>query len=302
MKVFMTGGTGFVGRKIVGALKKKGHEITVLTRRISPNPSLIDGVSFLEGNPVDPGEWQGEVAGHDVVINLAGASIFTRWTKSSKKRIMDSRVLTTRNLVSALKQKEGKKTLFLSTSAIGYYGFHGDEELGEASPAGDDFLASLSREWEAEALEAESIGARVILLRFGIVLGREGGALKQMMPVFKKYLGSPLGNGKQWFSWIHEQDLAELYLVLMEQEEIAGPVNCTAPRPVRNRELTRALGEALGKPTFMPAVPGFVMKIVMGEFGSMLLKGQRVMPKKLLAKGFHFRFPKIKEALNDLLN
>ena len=128
------------------------------------------------------------------------------------------------------------------------------------------------------------------------------GTLKQMMPVFKKYLGSPLGSGKQWFSWIHEQDLADLYLFLMEQEEIAGPVNCTAPYPVRNRELTKALGEALGKPTFMPAVPGFVMKIVMGEFGSMLLKGQRVMPKILLEKGFHFRFPKIKEALNDLLN
>ena len=302
MRVFMTGGTGFVGRKIVGTLKKKRHEITVLSRRISPNPSSIDGVSFLEGNPVEPGDWQREVAGHDVVINLAGASIFTRWTKSSKKKIVDSRVLTTRNLVSALKQKEGKETLFLSTSAIGYYGFHGDEELGEESPAGEDFLASLSQEWEAAASEAESLGARVVLLRFGIVLGREGGALKKMMPVFKKYLGSPLGSGKQWFSWIHEQDLADLYLFLMEQEEIAGPVNCTAPYPVRNREFTRTLGEALGKPTFMPAVPGFVMKIVMGEFGSMLLKGQRVMPKRLLEQGFHFRFAKIKEALNDLLN
>lgn len=193
MRVFMTGGTGFVGRKIIGTLKKGGHEITVLTRRISPSPSLTDGVSFLEGNPTEPGDWQGEVAGHDAVINLAGASIFTRWTRSSKKKIVDSRVLTTRNLVNALKHNEGKKTLFLSTSAIGYYGFHGDEELGEESPAGEDFLASLSRDWEAEAMEAETTGARVILLRFGIVLGREGGALKQMIPVFKKVSGQSPG-------------------------------------------------------------------------------------------------------------
>lgn len=298
----MTGGTGFVGNKLADTLAMKGHEITVLTRRIRSAPLLKDGVSFLEGNPMEPGDWQGEVAGQDVVINLAGASIFTRWTKTAKKKILDSRVLTTRNLVSALKKKEGKSPLFLSTSAIGYYGFHGDEKLGEASPPGGDFLASLSQEWEAAALEADAFGARVVLLRFGIVLGREGGALKQMIPVFKRYLGSPLGSGKQWFSWIHEQDLVGLYLFLIEQEEIVGPVNCTAPNPVRNRELTRALGDALGKPTFMPAVPGFVMKIVMGEFGSMLLKGQRVMPRILLEKGFHFRFPKIKEALNDLLN
>ncbi|MFC1580692.1 TIGR01777 family oxidoreductase [Thermodesulfobacteriota bacterium] len=301
MRVFMTGGTGFVGKKVAETLAMKGHEITVLTRRIRSTPSVKEGMSFLEGNPTEPGDWQGEVPGHDVVINLAGASIFTRWTKSSKKKILDSRVLTTRNLVSALNQKEGTGPLFLSTSAIGYYGFHGDEKLDEAGSAGEDFLASLAQEWEAAALEAEAFCARVVLLRFGIVLGRGGGALKQMVPVFKWYLGSPLGSGKQWFSWIHEQDLVDLYLFLIEQEEIAGPVNCTAPYPVRNREFTGALGAALGKPTFMPAVPGFVMKIAMGEFGTMLLNGQRVMPAILLEKGFHFRFPKIKEALNDLV-
>jgi uncharacterized protein (TIGR01777 family) len=237
-----------------------------------------------------------------VVINLAGASIFTRWTKSNKKMILDSRVLTTRNLVSAIKNAQGKKPLLLSTSAIGYYGFHGDEELGEESPSGDDFLATVSQEWEAAALEAEPLGARVVILRFGIVLGRDGGALKQMMPMFKRYLGSPLGSGEQWFSWIHEKDLADIYAFLMDQERLGGPVNCTAPYPVRNRELTGALGEALKKPVFMPAVPGFMMKVVMGEFGSMLLKGQRVLPKKLMELGFKFQFPEIREALNDLVN
>lgn len=302
MKVFMTGGTGFVGRKIIGTLKKRGHEITVLTRRMTARASWNDGVSFIEGNPMEQGDWQEEVAGHDAVINLAGATIFTRWSRSSKEMILDSRVLTTKNLVKALKGGGGKETLFLSTSAVGYYGFHGDEELDEESPSGEDFLATVSKEWEAAALDAASLGARVIILRFGIVLGREGGALKQMMPVFKKYLGSPLGSGKQWFSWIHERDLADIYTFLMDQKEISGPINCTAPHPVRNRELTRALGDALGKPTFMPAVPGFMMKMVMGEFGSMLLKGQRVIPRKLLDKGFHFRFPEIQEALADLLS
>ncbi len=302
MRVFMTGGTGFVGRKIIGTLKKRGHEITVLTRRMSAGTSGNEGVSFIEGNPMEQGDWQEEVAGHDAVINLAGASIFTRWSRSSKEMILDSRVLTTQNLVKALKSGGGKETLFLSTSAVGYYGFHGDEELDEESPSGEDFLATVSRKWEAAALDAASLGARVIILRFGIVLGREGGALKQMMPVFRKYLGSPLGSGKQWFSWIHERDLADIYTFLMDQKEISGPINCTAPHPVRNRELTRALGDALGKPTFMPAVPGFMMKMVMGEFGSMLLKGQRVIPRKLLDKGFHFRFPEIQEALADLLS
>ena len=301
MKVFVTGGTGFVGKKLVEALGNKGYEVTVLSRRIDSAPAPMEGVSFLEGNPMEEGEWQDEVAGHNVVVNLAGASIFTRWTKSAKKKILDSRVLTTRNLVSALRKVEGKAPLFLSTSAIGYYGFCGDEELGENGPSGNDFLATVSQDWEAAALEAESF-ARVVILRFGIVLGRDGGALKQMMPMFKRYMGCPLGSGQQWFSWIHEKDLAEIYTFLMDQEGISGPVNCTAPHPVRNRELTGALGETLNKPTFMPAVPGFIMKMVMGEFGSMLLKGQKVLPKKLLKHGYKFQFPEIRKALHDLVN
>jgi uncharacterized protein (TIGR01777 family) len=210
-------------------------------------------------------------------------------------------MLTTQNLVDALSARQGMETHFFSTSAVGYYGFHEDEALDEESPPGKDFLASLAVEWEALAMKAETYGARVVPLRFGIVLGKEGGALKQMIPLFKWYLGSPLGSGKQWFSWIHMNDLADIYLYLLDEQDISGPINCMAPNPVQNRGLTKAIGEVLGRPTFMPAVPAFAMKMIMGEFGSMLVKGQKALPKRLLDKGFRFRFPEIRGALQDLL-
>lgn len=301
MKIFMTGGTGFVGTMLTEKLTQEGHEVTVLARTIRPNHALPRGAVYLEGNPARKGPWQTKVSEHEVIINLAGASIFSRWTTATKAAIRDSRVLTTRNLVKALSTRQGQETLLLSTSAVGYYGFHEDEELDEGCPPGDDYLASVTREWEAEALKAEPLGVRVALMRFGIVLGRDGGALKQMLPVFKRFLGSPLGSGTQWFSWIHAGDLADIYLFLIKGRAVEGPVNCTAPNPVRNREFTKALGEALGKPAFMPSVPGFMIKTLMGEFGSTLLKGQRVLPKILLDHGFKFRFPEIGNALQDLL-
>jgi uncharacterized protein (TIGR01777 family) len=301
MKVFLTGGTGFVGTNLTKALAEKGHHLTLLTRRIREDRPLPPGAEYLEGDPTLQGPWQDKVAEHEVIINLAGTSIFRRWTKSAKKAIRESRILTTQNLVDALSSRQGMNTVLLSTSAVGYYGFHEDEDLDEESPPGDDFLASLAVEWEALAMKAENYGARVVPLRFGIVLGKEGGALKQMIPMFKWYLGSPLGNGKQWFSWIHIKDLANIFLYLMEEQDISGPIDCTSPQPVRNIELTKALGGVLGKPTFMPAVPAFAMQMVMGEFGSILVKGQKVLPKRLLEKGFRFRFPEIRGALQDLL-
>ena len=301
MKVFMTGGTGFVGVNLTNKLVEKGHRLTLLTRRIGERRPLPPGADYLEGDPTSPGPWQDQLAEHEVVINLAGTSIFRRWTNSSKKAILESRTRTTQNLVDALSARKGLNTHFFSTSAVGYYGFRGDDDLDEESPPGEDFLASLSVEWETLAMKAETHGARVVTLRFGIVLGKEGGALKQMIPLFKSYLGSPLGSGKQWFSWIHIEDLTSIYLFLLEKEDIAGPVNCTSPNPVRNRELTNAIGEALGKATFMPAVPAFAIKMILGEFGSVLLEGQKVRPKRLLDKGFRFRFPEIKGALQNVL-
>jgi len=301
MKVFITGGTGFVGTTLTQKLIQEGHEVTLLTRSIKSQAAALQGVLYVEGDPTQKGPWQEKVADQDVVINLAGASIFRRWTDSTKKLIWESRIETTRNLVEALSARKGKETYLFSTSAVGYYGFHEDDVHDESSPSGQGFLADLSKEWEAAAIRANEYGVQVILMRFGIVLGRRGGALQQMIPAFKWWMGSPLGSGNQWLSWIHEQDLVDSFLYLIEQKKIFGAVNCTAPNPVTNRELTQTLSEVLGKPTFMPAVPGFVMSLILGEFGSVLLKGQRVVPKKLLDSGFRFSFPDLRSALRDLL-
>jgi uncharacterized protein (TIGR01777 family) len=236
---------------------------------------------------------------HDWIINLAGASIFTRWSAAHKKEIMESRVRTTRNLVTALAAGD-RRQLFCSTSAIGYYGPRGEEELTEDSPSDAGFLGEVSRNWEAEALKAQDLGVRVVITRFGIVLGKDGGALGQMVPMFRKFLGGPIGSGLQWFSWIHRQDHARAFKFIQEHGEISGPVNFTAPTPVRNRDLTKALGRVLNRPTFMTA-PEFMVRLVMGEFGETLLTGQKVFPQRLLDAGFKFNFPDIDAALEDLL-
>ena len=295
MKIFLTGGTGFVGKSLAPALIRGGHEVTILTRSGKGGPP---GVSLVEGDPTQKGGWQAAIKEHDAVINLAGASIFTRWTDEAKKIIRESRLLTTRNLVGAL---EGARVRhFFSTSAVGYYGFHKDEALTEESLPGDDFLARLGRDWEKEAREAEKKGCRVVITRFGIVLGEKGGALGQMIPLFRKYLGGQLGSGNQWFSWIHIEDLTAAFLFLLGHPEFSGPVNFTAPNPVRNRELAKTIGKAMGRPSFLP-VPGFMLKLTLGEFGSILLEGQRVIPQKLLRSGFQFRYPEIEQAIEQII-
>ncbi len=301
MQIFVTGGTGFVGTNLVQYLHEKGHGLTVLTRNRERAGHLTGKANILEADPIKAGPWQQEMAKHQVIINLAGASIFSRWTAKNKNIIRQSRLATTENIVEGLKRDGGEVGLLLSTSAVGYYGFRGDVELDENAPAGDDFLASLAREWEATALKARELGVRVVLLRFGIILGRNGGALRKMLRPFKFGLGFPLGSGKQWFPWIHERDLARIYEYVIENKEIDGPVNCTAPNPVTNLEFTRALGKALNRPVFLPSVPGFLIKAILGEFGSILLEGQKAIPNKLLDKGFVFDFSTVSEALNDLL-
>jgi uncharacterized protein (TIGR01777 family) len=295
MKIFITGGTGFVGKSLAPALVRSGHQVSILTRS---GKGEFPGISWIEGDPTQKGKWQEAVKQHGVIINLAGASIFTRWTEESKRMIRDSRILTTRHLLEAMDGGKGKT--FFSTSAIGYYGFHGDENLAEDSPPGGDFLALLAKDWEAEAKEAEKKGCRVVLTRFGIVLGEKGGALGQMIPLFNKYVGGPLGSGKQWFSWIHIEDLTRAFLFLLEHPEISGPVNFTAPNPVRNKELAQWLGRIMGRPAFLPA-PGFMLRLVLGEFGSILLEGQRVLPQKLVQAGFQFSYPEIDRALRQVI-
>ncbi len=301
MKVFITGGTGFVGSNLTRRLIQLGHEVTVITRSAEKSRMLLPGASFVEGNPTRPGPWQESVPKHDVIINLAGRSIFTYWTRKARREIIESRVSITRNLVDAL-PGAAEGTLLISTSAVGYYGSSMDDRaLDESSPAGDDFLAEVGKRWEAEAKRAEPFGVRTVVCRFGIILGKNGGAIDKMIPAFRYCLGSPLGSGKQWFSWIHLEDILGIMEFLMGNRELAGTVNATAPYPVRNRELTETLARVLGRPLILPAVPGFLLRTALGEFGNVLLEGQRVVPKKLLDAGYSFRFATLEEALRDLI-
>jgi uncharacterized protein len=301
MKVFITGGTGFVGFHLVQRLVELGHEVTVISRSAATSRTMSPGVSLVEGNPGIPGPWQEIVPEHEVIINLAGRSIFTLWTRKARREILDSRVSITRNVVDAM-QSARKGSLLISTSAVGYYGSsRDDKELDEDSPPGDGFLAEVGRVWEAEARRAEQFGVRVVTCRFGVVLGKKGGALEKMTPVFRYWLGSPLGSGKQWFSWIHLEDILGIMGFLIENRELSGPINATAPQPVRNKELTETLARVLGKPLILPAVPGFVLRILLGEFGSVLLEGQRVIPRRLLNAGYRFRFAILEDALQDLI-
>jgi hypothetical protein len=301
MLVFMTGGTGFVGKNLTRVLTEKGHEVTILTRPGEGRPPLPAGARYLEGDPTRPGPWQERAASHETFINLAGASIFSRWTERRKRDLLESRILTTRNLVEAIRGRRKGIAHLLSTSAVGYYGFHDEGDLYEGNGPGGDFLARLAVDWEAEADRAREAGVRVAICRFGIVLGKGGGALEPLERLFRLYAGSPVGSGRQWFSWIHEGDLARIFLYLMERTDLDGPFNCTAPGPVRNAEFTRTLADALRVRAFLPAVPGFLMRLVLGEFGGVILKGQKVLPGRLLKEGFHFRFPDLPSALEDLL-
>lgn len=300
MKVFMTGGTGFVGTYLAGFLINKGHVVTILTSLPESPAAQIAGVSYLPGNPTKPGDWQDAVGEHDVLINLAGASIFSRWTPKQKQIMLESRIETTRNLVNAIGQDKANKMTLFSTSAVGYYGFHEDDILTESSPPGNDFLAGLAVEWEKEALRAADKGVRVVITRFGIVLGKNGGALGQMIPLFKYFLGGPLGSGRQWFSWVHIHDLAAAFIFLLDHPEMSGAVNLCSPNPVRNKDLARAIGQLLHRPSIMPA-PGFMIRLILGEFGDVLLKGQRVIPRRLIDAGFEFEYPLIEDGLRNVI-
>jgi len=300
MKVLITGGTGFVGTRLTSRLIEEKNEVTIMTRSLKGPEKNPPGVSFLQADPTQKGAWQESIKNYDMIINLAGASIFNKWTEEYKKLISESRMRTTRNIIEGLPSRLDKKITLFSTSAVGYYGFHGDEELMEESPPGSDFLARMAIDWEAEALKARDKGVRVVITRFGIVLGDKGGALSQMVPLFKKFIGGPIGSGKQWFSWVHIKDLAEAFVFLTRRPEITGPINLCSPNPVRNKDLAKALGQVLHRPSFMPA-PGFMIKLVLGEFGSVILEGQKVIPRRLLDHGFVFQYPEIDKALQNLL-
>jgi uncharacterized protein (TIGR01777 family) len=298
MKITITGGTGFVGTHLVDRLLDQGHTVIAMGRSKSHPRDGHPQFEFISADTTQPGHWQEAVAASDACINLAGASIFQRWTVHSKGVIRDSRVLTTRNIVAAL-PAQGRSFLF-SASGVGYYGDREDEVLDEQAEAGNDFLARLSIEWEAEAQAAQQKGVRVVCGRLGVVLHQDGGAMAKMLPAFKLGLGGPLGSGRQWFPWIHLDDLITAIIFLMEDSEAEGIYNFCAPDPVTNRVLAQRLGHLLKRPAFLPA-PALVMKTFLGEFSSVLLGSQRAVPERLQAGGFEFRYATLDQALNAIL-
>jgi len=298
MKIFITGGSGFVGTHLVQDLLHRGHRvIAVGTSSAHKNPPN-ENFRYISADTTLKGPWQDVLEDVDAIINLAGRNIFKLWSDTYKNQIYNSRILTTRNLVEAVPESKG--IILCSTSGAGYYGNRADEVLMEDASPGSDFLAKVSIDWEKEAFLAEKKGVRVAAMRFGVVLDKNGGALAKMIPAFKFFAGGPLGTGLQWFPWIHMDDLISAINFIIENNEIKGPVNFCAPNPIRNRDFGKALGNVLKRPSFMK-VPLFMIRLVMGEMGTLLTNSQKVIPHKLLRHGFKFQHPDIDHALGDIL-
>ena len=316
MKIVIAGGTGFLGRPLTAAFAHEGHEIVVLTRGSTSSPP-VGSTSSPQADraraPLAPtrsvawtpngelGPWAAEIDGAGAVVNLAGESIAgKRWTAARKQRILDSRVQATRSLAAAIRGAAAPPPVFVSGSAVGYYGPLGDEVATEETPAGRDFLAGVCEQWEAEARRAASDRTRVACIRTGIVLEKDGGALPQMLPPFRFGAGGPVGSGRQYWPWIHRDDWIALVRWAMATPAAAGALNATAPHPVTNAEFARALGRAMHRPAFMPA-PGFALRLLLGEMAdALLLSGQNAVPAKATRGGFQFRHNDVDDALRAI--
>lgn len=306
MRIFLAGGTGLVGTRLIARLKGRGDDVVLLTRRPdAARQKFGEGCTVVEGDPTQPGAWADALAGCDAVVNLVGENVFARrWSKSFKELLRSSRVQSTENVVAALarspKTADGRGKVLVNASAIGYYGPTDDEELDETRPPDDDFLGRLCVEWERAAQAAAAFGVRVVMLRIGVVFDREGGALREMLRPFKMFVGGPVGSGRQYVSWIHHEDMAGLILLALDTEQATGPINATAPNPVTNREVAKAIGRVLRRPSFMKA-PWFMLRAALGEVANIITTGQRVVPRRALELGYSFKFPEVEGALRDVL-
>jgi len=308
MRIVIAGGTGFLGRPLSAALVADGHDLVFLIRGSSP-PAGQSGATGARTRAVtwtpggDAGPWAAEIDGAGAVINLAGESIAAkRWTAAQKRRILDSRLQATRSLVAAVRGAAAAPPVFVSGSAVGYYGPLGDEIATEERPAGSDFLAQVCVQWESEARRAASDRTRVVCIRTGIVLDADGGALPHMLPPFRFGVGGPVGSGRQYWPWIHREDWIALVRWVIQTPAAEGAINATAPTPVTNADFARALGRALHRPAFMPA-PGFALRLLLGDMADgLLLSGQRATPSKAERLGFHFRYPRVDDALGAIFS
>jgi uncharacterized protein len=304
-RVTVTGASGLIGRALVSSLRARGCELTILSR--DPDRARAS-LGLDRGGSPELARWEPAggpapaqaLSGRDAVLHLAGAPVAQRWSAKAKRAIRDSRVLGTANLIEGLREAEPRPSTLVSSSAIGYYGAHGEEPLDEDSPAGEGFLAQVCADWEAEAARASVLGMRVVQVRTGVVLDAGGGALGKMLPPFRLGLGGPVAGGGQYISWIHTDDVVGVMLAALDSESWSGPVNATAPQPVSNREFSLTLGRLLRRPTRAP-VPAFAMRLLFGEMSGIITSGARVVPAKPLVLGYEFLHPTLEEALRSAL-
>ncbi|MCF6247294.1 MAG: TIGR01777 family oxidoreductase [Desulfobacula sp.] len=297
-KMVITGASGFVGKALSKKFLTDGyHVIGIGTSLEHPLCENFNNFTWISADTTIPGDWQNHISRADIIINLAGRNIFRYWTKKYKQAIFDSRIVTTRNIVDAMVQDAGQH--LLNASAVGIYGDCGDNILTEENGPGESFLAYVCKAWEKEATRAGEKGARVSILRFGVVLG-DGGALSKMLPAFKLFVGGPLGSGQHWFPWIHQSDLEAAIAFIIGNDDLEGLFNFTGCRPIRQGHFAKILAKVLNRPIFMP-VPAFIIKLVMGELGSVLLQSQKALPKKLLDSGYLFEFADVTSSLEDIL-
>ncbi len=301
----VTGATGLIGPRVIGVLQSRGAEVSVLSRDADRARERL-AASGLQ--PVQAFDWDlmsepapaQALEGRDAVIHLAGENIAQRWSAQAKQAIRETRVTGTRNLLAGLEQTDSRPGALVSSSGVGYYGPHGEEPLDEEAPAGSDFLARICVDWEQEAARASALGMRVSLIRTGVVLDRDGGALEKMLPPFRLGVGGPVAGGRQYISWIHRDDLAQLIATAAQDERWSGPVNATAPEPVNNRDFSRALGRALKRPALLP-VPAAALALLYGEMAEIVTRGARVVPAKALVLGYEFAHADLDEALSSAI-